>query len=89
MLIQFISTPSDYLMKRCIIEKMGMKIGVCLVIASLDGRGTVLFFELCTHGLSADLAGPLTKLSSLGLHLNVIFSSRIFSNVIIKPYSLG
>ena len=54
---------------------------------------TVLFYQLYTGklytaGHSADLVEPLAKISSLGLHLKVIFSFQISSNVRIKLYPL-
>ena len=47
----------------------------------LLGRQTVMFYQACTPGYPADLSEPLRKISSLGLHLKVIFS-----NVRIKPH---
>ena len=55
-------------------------------VSEFFGRRTVIFYQLCTAGYSADLAEPLGKISSLGLPLKVIFSFQIFSNVRIKPY---
>ena len=44
-------------------------------------------FYFTSSGLPADMAEPLAKISLLGLHLRVIFSFQIFSNVRIKPYT--
>ena len=53
---------------------------------TLCDRRTVIFYQVCTLGYPAYLTEPLGMISSLGLHLKVIFSFQIFSNVRIKPY---
>ena len=55
-------------------------------LLSQEGKWTKEYFQLFGSDLSADMAAPLIKLSSLGLLLKVIFSFQIFSNVRIKPY---
>ena len=51
-----------------------------------EDRRTVIFYQVCTPGYPADLTKTFGKILSLGLHLKVIFSFQIFSNVRIKPY---
>ena len=55
-------------------------------MTSPHGMQTALFYQIFTPSLRADVAEPLANISSLGLHLKVIFSFEIFSNVGIKPF---
>ena len=54
---------------------------------SPGGRRTVIFYQVSIPAYPANLSEQLGKISSLGLHLSVIFSFQIFSNVRIKSYS--
>ena len=58
------------------------------ILSQKYGKRTVEFYERPISYLSAQLAGPVVKISLLGLHLKVIYSFQTFSTVRIKPYPL-